>query len=1661
MAEGYNPCYTMARMPSSPRAHRAAAFALAVSVCLLCAPQPSPATDIDSPAFTNFKVRKCKGAEYVSSDGNPTVYTSNVDFTIQSTSQDGLMANAGQSSKVTMPPNDEFTGNQGLWHCDESASWCADSVASRTMWGNSEAYWSNACCDVGQNGGWMYASQPGSRTNFGLARAFSNYSYTTNCNDVDGIACGGTLYVHPYNYISGVDPVFEQNSFSVEAWVYWQGWPGEYLNRTGNYEQPILISCDARADNRCMLLAFKWLGSRWSIYMDFYNHATYGKTNLGVGWHHLVFTYDRTSNAQHVYVDGNIDEDTGMPTGSAKAGFLTTSLPATTRIGNGLSLWNSSSGVSQDSPVFYGYIDEMRIVNRVLTAQEVAAHYCGQGNINGDGTYTCGAGANPNNYAMNATTFTINYTTWPYVTADASFFVEDVNEDITNYSVSVTIDQLGANFPAPVPVVSSQADDWISWTWYDGDVCENTSGTNANTTYDINRSWSTLLDDQANAWYTPGGLGPNKAHGINLTATYTDNGGSGALVGPSPSSLWSYATTYAAVPGRLDLGSILSGTSLNLTVTATTRNGNPDGTGGTNNTEFSIWGSENGGAYTSMAGFNTSTTRAISALQKGSNYNFEAQARNVNLITTAVGATSTGTVITQPNLPTNLVGQPWWGAPDNCGKNNIRWTWNGVNFGSGAGAYDLHNGVSYIIQNLGATSHVQNVPGGGTVQAKIQAKDTGVGYKLNYLSGFSVLSSASTSDPVIPSVGGLAGTAHTSSAILWNWTDLAGTALCSPSAYRVYAATKPYVVGQYLAEVTAPTWTQSGLGINTTFSVFITARDAYDATEASLSPPATAFTQCTPPTSITRPTISTGSLTVGWSANGNPDYTRFELAASMDDFATAFSTPITAGDNFTAYSRGFGGLSNATTYYYRVWSVNGRAGAPWGGDFYSSYVSTAIPTLPPAPSLSGTVLGQTSINWTWPAVNTATSYRFLPDCNPANAVNLPPATLNYTQLTLVANTEHCGMLQVRNNSGAGLWSSATVYTLASAPSGLQVTAVTTNTFTVAWTNNNTGPTTFEVTWTGLPGFYETGFTGNVSTDTVLGTSYRNPASMPLIPATTYQIRVRAVGQAGVYTAFDGPVSTRTNNSASFSSTMTPVTPYTPPSDTVGVWHFDELIGTTTLDASTLLNHGQLTCTYGSCTSTPTYVTSRTGLGTAGSFPGAQNGYMRVPDAASLDTSGDLTIEAWVHPTDTNGQVSSAAVVAKGDGLQESFALDVTYPVSYPELQKWRFFVRPAGWATAYSVSSTQTLRRNAWTHLAAVYDDLGADSTLSIYIDGVLSNSVTATGLAARGVNAHQLTIGSRQSGSAAYDRSFQGYIDEVHIVTRAYSATDVLSAYRQAEPQTFSMPWPNDGTNITVLPNTFSSHTATILMSSSPTSAPIMVDLQHLSDGLASPPTLCGSTCTARYSLVPGSVVEIVAQVGGFVYGGALGSSITLSISYPDNDANTLVDDTFPPLTETALRIFTLNEQNMTWEGGYENDPSRFMPQYVDTVNKRVVAQVGHFSIYAMFGTSNINPNLTDVAVYPVPWKPGCGAGCRFESAGWQGVEGVKFDRLTESGKITILTLSGEKVKVLNYIASNNGAIVWDGTNTAGRTTASGVYFAYVEGSDGSKRIKKFAVER
>lgn len=877
-----------------------------------------------------------------------------------------------------------------------------------------------------------------------------------------------------------------------------------------------------------------------------------------------------------------------------------------------------------------------------------------------------------------------------------------------------------------------------------------------------------------------------------------------------------------------------------------------------------------------------------------------------------------------------------------------------------------------------------------------------------------------TGPPAAPS--NLTATPLTPNSIRYDWSKPTKICLISgaPGRYNLYDENSVLQLGNEpgLSAI------QGGLGVNSLVRRGVSAFDDFG--ESSITPAVSAYTHANPPGPASAGSISTGSFVLDWGDNSNPSYTRWEVSRWTDDtFTTQQEILVPIASDLTTSARGFGGLTPATTFYLRVRAKNGRNGDFGLGDAFTGYVNATATTLPAAPGTLGAVaLGASSVTWSWSAVPSAQSYTLE---SPPGTTLATTNALSVTQSGLGPNQLRSGCLKTTNASGTGACGSTVfVHTAAVPPTGTAITGVSTGTVSAQWdTAANPGGTSFEAQLSTAANF--------VPLSQTRSTTGNSASFSDLVPGGTYYVRVRARNGDSLPTGFDAAQQAVTQSLSPHSSAATPLSPYAPRANTAAAWHFDASSGTAAQDSSGSGNHATLSSTDPGI-STPTFVPGLAGLGNAVEFPGISNTLARAGHTASLGTTGSLSVEAWVHPNTTN-QTPGAAIVAKGSGTALSFALDLTGSGG-----KYRFTVSNAGFGAQFSISSTQTIAANRWTHLAGVYD--AATPAIKVLVDGVLSSSTTAAP-GSRGNDTHELTIGARQAGSGSYDLGFRGRIDEVHLLTVALTDAQIGEDYRSGLPASLTLPFPNDDVSLTLPPNTFGQD-ALVLISSDPLSAPLGgLDVQVLSDSLAAPPT--------GQSLVPGSVRQIIANIGGNRFTGNFGSSVTVSLPYNDADANQLVDGTSPPLPAASVRMYTLDEAvSGNWVP---------LATTVDLANRRVLGQAAHFSIFALFGPSGIKPDLQEVRIYPSPWKPGSGG--RFDSVSFAGNTGLAFDNLPVSGTARIFTLSGELVVSLRFSSFNAGTLIWDGRNHAGRPVASGVYFAYVKADDGSNFVQKFAVER
>ena len=328
-------------------------------------------------------------------------------------------------------------------------------------------------------------------------------------------------------------------------------------------------------------------------------------------------------------------------------------------------------------------------------------------------------------------------------------------------------------------------------------------------------------------------------------------------------------------------------------------------------------------------------------------------------------------------------------------------------------------------------------------------------------------------------------------------------------------------------------------------------------------------------------------------------------------------------------------------------------------------------------------------------------------------------------------------------------------TTPSAPSGLSATAISSDQINLAWTDNSSNETGFEIERkTGAGGTY-----AQIDTTSANVTSYPNTG---LAAGTTYFYRLNATNAYG-----DSGYSNEASATTSTGSSL------------VAHWMFDEGSGTTASDSSGNGNTGTLQ-------NGPTWTTGQ--IGGALNLDGVDD-LVNAGSAGMLDNVSAITVAAWVNPGST-GEGGYGRIVQKGSTSNPTAG--------------FRFLTQGTnqlGFAVDYGttdlnrVSATNTVTMGAWSHVVATWDGSTSASNVHIYVNGVeVSSYATTTNPAgARGDdNAASLYIG----GNDTIDRTFAGKLDDVRVYNSVLSASDVLALYQASDttPPTVSLTAPADG---------------------------------------------------------------------------------------------------------------------------------------------------------------------------------------------------------------------------------------------------------------------------
>jgi hypothetical protein len=225
------------------------------------------------------------------------------------------------------------------------------------------------------------------------------------------------------------------------------------------------------------------------------------------------------------------------------------------------------------------------------------------------------------------------------------------------------------------------------------------------------------------------------------------------------------------------------------------------------------------------------------------------------------------------------------------------------------------------------------------------------------------------------------------------------------------------------------------------------------------------------------------------------------------------------------------------------------------------------------------------------------------------------------------------------------------------------------------------------------------------------------------------------------------ISARARDAAENKTTSSEVTVTVnnPPvsSGLVLAYGFEETAGTVASDASPAKNEG----TVNGATRT---ASGR--FGRALSFDGI-NDRVDVPDAASLDLTNAMTLEAWVRPSSNSGWQTALLKERGTTGhVYALYASNGATPITESYLTSYNGATAPS------------PLALNTWTHLASTYDG----TTLRLYVNGTQVATKAFSG--AMAATASPLRIG----GNAVWGEYFSGLIDEVRVYNRALSATEI-----------------------------------------------------------------------------------------------------------------------------------------------------------------------------------------------------------------------------------------------------------------------------------------------
>lgn len=481
--------------------------------------------------------------------------------------------------------------------------------------------------------------------------------------------------------------------------------------------------------------------------------------------------------------------------------------------------------------------------------------------------------------------------------------------------------------------------------------------------------------------------------------------------------------------------------------------------------------------------------------------------------------------LTIPTPPTNLTATA-------VSSGQINLTWAAV---SGATSYYLYSSTSYY----GTYSNI-------TVLTSPSYSNTGLTPNTAYYykvlavnsagsSGYSAIAYATTTNsytvPTAPT--NLTAMVASSSQINLTWDAISGA-----TSYYLYRATSYYGTYSNIAQLSTPSYSNTGLAVNTAYYYKVQAVNSagssgYSAVAYATTTGSSSNSVPTTPTNFTAVVAGPTQINLAWNAASGA--VSYHIYRATSYYGTYSNITVVTG---TSYSDA--GVTANGTYYYKVQAVNNFGSSDYSAIAYAT--TSGAYSVPPTPTnLLTTFAGPGQINLTWDAVSGATSYYLYRATsyygNYSNIAMLN--TSSYTDTGLAVNTTYYYKVQAVDSAGSSGYSaiaSATTtnsYSIPSSPTNLVATV--------------TGPNQINLTWDAVSGatnyyiYRSTTYYGNYTNIVVVTTpSYLNTG---LAANSSYYYKVEAYNSAGPsgFSAITGATLNGSYSSGSVPSAPTNLT----------------------------------------------------------------------------------------------------------------------------------------------------------------------------------------------------------------------------------------------------------------------------------------------------------------------------------------------------------------------------------------------------------------------------------------------------------------------------------------------------------------------------------------